>query len=154
MTRQYLAVRSVLFYSPNACNWGKVSGHLYAPPHRPESLSLSLCPTLEEEVNSAEGRAAHRNGTVNGLIIPFCTTAVLCFVFTSARSRSKKNTLFRQFSMNICKSCGQSGGKQEVGEPLIVVSRETDGLAQLQDKQQTGQDKFVTRLRQEDKTKR
>ena len=45
---------SVLFYSRSACNWGKASGHLYAPPHRPESLSL--CPTLEEEVNSAEGR--------------------------------------------------------------------------------------------------
>ena len=65
----------------------------------------------------------------------------------------KKNTLF-QFSVNICTSCGRSGGKQEVGEPPIGVSRETDGLAQLQDKQQTGQDKFVTRLRQEDKTRR
>ena len=33
---------SVLFYSRSACNWGKASGHLYAPPHRPESLSLSV----------------------------------------------------------------------------------------------------------------
>ena len=153
MTRQYLAVRTVLFYSPNACNWGKVSGHLYAPPHRPETLSLS--------VQHSKRRSTRRKGelpTAMGLLMVSLYRFVQQqFFVLCLRPRAvavKKNTLFRQFSMNICKSCGQSGGKQEVGEPLIVVSRETDGLAQLQDKQQTGQDKFVTRLRQEDKTRR
>ena len=49
---------SVLFYSRSACNWGKASGHLYAPPHRPESLSLSLSNTRRGGQLGGRERAA------------------------------------------------------------------------------------------------